>query len=107
MSARGDLQNRLEAFLNDNGLNEVYGVLGGGETTKLANGKMVRTLSFCKARTLDGEVMIWGPKYIVVTTNRTGTDIFESVDDVEAFLKLRFVDWDEDAANAVPRRGER
>jgi hypothetical protein len=106
MSARSDLQDRLEGFLNDNGLNEVYGVLGGGEATKLANGKMVRTLSFCKARTLDGEVMIWGPRYIVVTSNRTGTDIFDSVEAVEAFLMARFVDWDEAAANAIPRRGE-
>lgn len=85
MSKREELQERLAKFLNDRGMNEPYGVLDGMETT--AKGQKVRTLTFCRPRTLDGTVHIYSPTFFTVRTSRTrSTEVFRSIDEVEAYL---------------------
>ena len=101
MSEREEIQNDLVSFLDTVGLNEVYGVLAGLDT--LSNGRKVRTVTFCQARTLDGCITIYGPKFIKVDTNR-GTGIFESVEDAKAWIQAKFVDFDHDAADEVPQK---
>ena len=99
MSERENIQNDIASFLESVGLNEVYGVLTGLDT--LSNGRKVRTVTFCKARTLDGCITIYGPKFIKVDTNR-GSEIFESAENAKAWIKAKFVDFDHDAADEVP-----
>jgi len=85
MSEREDLQNRLAKFLNDREMNQPYGVLDGMETT--ANGQKVRTLTFCRPRTLDGTVHIYSPSFFTVRSNRVyDTQVFRSIEEVEAYL---------------------
>ena len=57
MSKREDIQNDVAEFLESVGLDEVYGVLTGLDT--LDNGRKVRTVTFCRARSLDGQVIIY------------------------------------------------
>ena len=101
MSERENIQNDLASFLDEVGLNEVYGVLTGLDS--LPNGRKVRTVTFCRARTLDGCITIYGPKFIKVDTNRE-TGIFESVEDAKAWIKAKFVDFDHDAADKIPQK---
>lgn len=101
MSEREDIQNDLVSFLETAGLNEVYGVLAGLDT--LPNGVKVRTISFCRARTLDGVITIYGPKFIKVDTNREN-EIFVSAEDVKAWIQAKYVDFDQSAVDEVPRK---
>jgi len=101
MSERENIQNDFVSFLDANGLNEVYGVLTGLDT--LSNGRKVRTVTFCRARTLDGCITIYGPNFIKVDTNRD-SGVFGSADDVKTWIKAKFVDFDHDAADEVPQK---
>lgn len=85
MSEREQLQDRLAQFLNDREMNQPYGVLPGMETT--AKGQKVRTLTFCRPRTLDGTVHIYSSTFFTVRTSRDrNTKVFRSIDEVEAYL---------------------
>ena len=102
MSERENIQNDIASFLDEVGLNEVYGVLTGLDS--LPNGRKVRTITFCRARTLDGCVTIYGPSFIKVDTNRD-SGVFTSADDAKAWIKAKFVDFDHDAADEIPQKG--
>jgi hypothetical protein len=101
MSEREEIQNDMADFLESAGLDEVYGVLTGLDT--LANGRKVRTVTFCRARTLDGCVTIYGPTFIKVATTRDN-ETFASAEDAKAWIQARYVDFDQDAADEVPRK---
>ena len=101
MSEREDIQNDFVTFFETVGLNEVYGVLAGLDT--LPNGRKVRTVTFCRARTLDGAITIYGPNFIKVDTNRDN-EIFGSAEDTKAWIQAKYVDFDHDAADEVPRK---
>jgi len=104
MNLRRELTARLETFLNDSGLNEVYGVIPNYE------GK-IKTLTFCKARTLDGQINIYGLNFIQVTYKtairalpQEDSRIFESERNAIDFLKAAFVDFDYELAESIPHR---
>jgi hypothetical protein len=102
MSEREQIQNDIASFLDSVGLNEVYGVLTGLD--EAPNGRCkIRTITFCRARTLDGCVSIYGPKFIKVDTNRD-SGVFTSADDAKAWIKAKFVDFDHDAADRIPQK---
>ena len=101
MSERENIQNDLVSFLEEVELNEVYGVLSGLDT--LSNGRKVRTITFCRARTLDGCITIYGPNFIKVDTNRDN-EIFGSAEDAKAYIQAKYVDFDHDAADEVPKK---
>lgn len=88
MSEREQIQDRLEQFLINNGLNDVYGVLT--DLVTLKDGRKIRQVTFCKARTLDGTVSIYSPSFFTVRTNRTRTEAFRSVDEVEQYILENF-----------------
>jgi len=88
MSVREDIQNELANYLRELGLDEVYGVLTGKHATK--DGRSIRSVTFCRARTLDGVVEIYGPKFMTVSSNRTNTHVCRSVDEAKAYLKDTF-----------------
>lgn len=101
MSKREEIQNDVAQFIEDVGLDEVYGVLKGLD--ELANGRKARTVTFCRARTLDGQVIIYSANFVQVKTNRD-SEVFTSADDAKAWIKAKYVDFDHDAADAVPRK---
>ena len=102
MSARTEIAEKFKEFFADNGLNEVYGVLEGYGTNK-----RFRYLTFCRARTVDGEINIYGPKFIVLkwqtSYHNVGRETQLKVDSVEkalkfldtAFVKVKEIDWEE------------
>ncbi len=104
MSARKDLATRLFEFCNEVGLNEVYGCLENLE------GKL-RTVTFCKARILDGTISIYGLNFIQVKYKtairdlpRNDSRIFNCENHVKDFLKAAFVDYDSELAESIPHR---
>jgi len=84
---REEIQEKLAQLCRDLDMNQVYGVLTGLETSI---GKPFRFVTFCRARTLDGEIRIYGPKFIMIKSNRTNPEIFKSYDDAVAYIKDTF-----------------
>jgi len=104
MSARKDLSTRLFEFCNEVGLNEVYGCI------ENFDGKL-RTLTFCKAKILDGTISVYGLNFIQVTYKTAIRDlphedsrIFNNEGHVKEFLKAAFVDFDYELAESIPHR---
>lgn len=103
MSKREEIINQIADFISENGLAEVYaGDVG------ISDDKKYRWVNFCKARTLDGEVRVYGPKWILViykTAFRAlparDSRVFTSVDNAIKFLDLAFVKFDFDGAHEV------
>ena len=92
MSQREDILRELVDVLHEKGLGEVYGIIEG-----ISPDKKYRSATFCQARVTDGEVRVYGPKYIQVswtTANRSlphkGSEIFKSVEDANNFIKNTF-----------------
>jgi hypothetical protein len=104
MSERRRMVTRFETFLNDIGLNEVYGVIVKPEGR-------VKTLTFCKARILDASVNIYGMNFIQVKW-QTGiralahedARVFTTEANAMAFIRAAFVDFDFATAEAVPTK---
>lgn len=105
-SKRAQLHARMGEYLNDIGLNEVYGVISS------LQGR-VRTLTFCKAKMLDATINIYGERFIQIKWNTTigalpqrSSVIFDTEDRVKDFLQAAFVDFDFEKADAIPNRYE-
>jgi len=101
MSKRKDIQDDMAQFLESVGLNEVYGVLT--DIEEIMYSRKIRTVTFCRAATLDGVVRIYSPNFIQVKTNRD-SEVFTSAEDAKAYIQAKYVDFDYDAANKVPRK---
>jgi len=104
MSERQELSIRLSEFCSQVGLDEVYGCI------ENLDGK-VRTLTFCKAKILDGQINIYGVNFIQVKYKTAIRDlpqndsrIFNSEVNVKDFLKAAFVDFDYELAESIPHR---
>jgi hypothetical protein len=94
MSARSDLADSIAEQLIDLDLNDAYGVNVGQSHVK---GKPY-VISFCKARVLDAQVTLYGPKFVLVKwqtafrdMQRDGQEKFDSVADAMSFIKTSFV----------------
>lgn len=61
-----------------------YGVLQGQHTNK--NGRKFLTVTFGRARTLDATVEIYNCNFVIVKTNRHGSQIFKDYDQLKKFL---------------------
>ena len=61
-----------------------YGVLKGDHVHR---NRPVKSVTFGYARTLDATVSIYNRNFIVVRTNRHGTQTFKSYDEVMKFLE--------------------
>ena len=92
MSKREDILRELVEVLSEKGLGEVYGIIEG-----ISADNKYRSATFCQARVTDGEVRVYGPKFIQVkwtTANRSlphqGSEIFNSVEDATNFIKNTF-----------------
>jgi|TARA_B110000444_G_scaffold253260_1_gene283824 hypothetical protein len=92
MSQREDILRRLVDILQEKGLGEVYGIIEG-----ISPDNKYRSATFCQAKVTDGEVRVYGPKFIQVnwtTANRSlphkGSEIFKSEEDAINFIKNTF-----------------
>ncbi|MAE81508.1 MAG: hypothetical protein CMB80_02140 [Flammeovirgaceae bacterium] len=93
MSARTEIADKLKTFLMENSLGEVYGIIEG-----YGPNKRYRSLTFCRARSIDGEIRIYGAKFIVIswmtTYNklpRMGNQKVDSVEKAIQFMTKAFV----------------
>lgn len=102
MSIREDLMNEFEDFVAFNGLTKVYNGSG------VSKDKKYRYVLFNTPRTLDGEIRIYGPKFIGVkfqTAYRAlphnGWLVFRSVEQAKEWIDLAFVKLKTDEAAAM------
>lgn len=94
MSERSELADQIAQKLRDLNLDQSYGV-NIGEPTK---GQPYYSVSFCRARTLDGYVRFYGPKFINIQWMGTinselpykGSMVFHSPEELYAFLNENF-----------------
>jgi hypothetical protein len=93
-SARSDLADSIASQLKAAGLDDAYGVLIGQSHVK-GNPYVI---SFCKSRVLDGQVTLYGPKFLLVKWQtayrdmpRDGQEKFDGVADAMAFINSSFV----------------
>lgn len=81
----------------------------GGDVRREEGGKYYGFgMSLC--RTMDGEVRVYSPTYIMVRSVGGGGDgdhVFGNEQDAGAYLKARFQDFDLQAAAKVPRKQPR
>lgn len=77
-------------------LNDSYGASMDKRTDK--NGKSYYSISFCKARTVDGLVRVYSPSFILVKWQtafrdmpHTGSQVFRSFVDAEEFIRESFI----------------
>jgi hypothetical protein len=61
-----------------------YGVLTGSHVNR--SGRKFLSVTFGRARTLDATVEIYNRGFVLVRTNRHGTQIFKTVADMQQFL---------------------
>jgi hypothetical protein len=104
-SPRAKITTDMEEALNEMHLNSPY--LSSGTSSD----KKYRYIIFAKPRTVDGEVRVYNPKFIMVSwqtavRNLPHRDkrIFSSALYALAFIKLAFVDLDADKAMEIPHR---
>jgi hypothetical protein len=74
------------------GLNEVYGIVRSKGKNK--NGKEYRSITFCRARTLDGVIEVYSPYFIIVKWLRGGVrghEKFTGAEDVKRFIIKEFM----------------
>lgn len=106
MSARSQVSQAILDFVAENDLCQVNGGYNG-----YGPKKKYRFVLFDKTSQLDGEVRVYGPKFIQVLSagplGNSEPQTFESVGDCIDYIKARWVDCDEEAAAAVPRMPER
>jgi hypothetical protein len=79
--SRTDIKDELMDFAREQGLDQVYGMIDTDE------GNVYRGFTICRARTLDGEVRVYGEKFILIMTMRGGTEKCDSVQEAKDFLK--------------------
>lgn len=90
MSERELIQKDLIEFLNENNLNQSYGIID-------AHKGKYRSITFAKAAITDAEIKIFSEKYLILkwqTASRNvpmvGQEKFTSVPDLKEFIKKNF-----------------
>ena len=108
MSERSELAQRIVAFCGENDLDQPYG--GDFQQDSKRRGKPYIVL-FCRPGNLDGVVMVYGEKFLQVKYSTRYQElphqdnrVFESEEHLLDFLKKAFVDFDCEAALAIPTK---
>jgi len=77
------------------GLNDSYGVL---KSKQEKNGKKFWSVTFCKARILDGTIDVYSPTFIRIAWETAirdlphrGSEVFKSEGDAKSFLQRSFI----------------
>jgi hypothetical protein len=105
MSEREEITERISDFVFCNSLATVY------SGTDLSKDKKYRYVLISKPRVLDGEIRVYGSKFIYVSYQTAYRSlpakdrrIFTSCDDALNFLQLAFVEYKFDEALEVPTK---
>ncbi len=102
-SPRAELTGQIAAFLRECGLDQVYGCVEGRDPKN-----RYRSVTFCRARTVDGEVRVYSPGFVQVKwqDGRGGKQsvVLSSKQDALDFLYFAFVACDDEAAQGVVDR---
>jgi hypothetical protein len=105
MSKRQELMKEILSFVERNYLASVYGGCG------LSEDKKYRYVLISKPRVLDGQIRIYGPKFLLLEyQTRYGSlphndrRVFTSPENLIQFLQLAFVDYKFDEALAIPTK---
>lgn len=80
-----DIQEMVYNWAQGQDFTAPYGVLQGEHTN--SKGRPYLSVTFGRARTLDATVQIYNRNFILVRTNRTGSQIYRSVDSLMAALE--------------------
>lgn len=80
-----ELQDYIVDWANASDFSAPYGVLSGSHVSK--SGRKFLSVTFGRARTLDATVEIFNRNFILVKTNRHGTQTFKNIPDLETFLE--------------------
>lgn len=76
--------NSLEQWAQGKNFTAPYGILTGSHVNK--NGKKYLSITFGRARTLDATVEIYNRNFMILRTNRTGSEVFKNVTDLQQVL---------------------
>lgn len=74
----------IEAWAGTRNFTAPYGILTGSHTNK--KGIKYLSITFGRARTLDATVEIYNRNFMILRTNRTGSEVFRSVADLQQVL---------------------
>jgi hypothetical protein len=105
MSVREDIMRQIASYIERNGLASVYSGYG------LSKDKKYRYILISKPRVLDGEIRIYGPKFILISYQTAYRElphndrrVFTSAEDMLNFLQWAFVDGEYDKALEIPTK---
>jgi len=76
---------RLYVWAQDQNFSAPYGILTGSHTNK--KGTKFLSITFGRARTLDATVEIYNRNFMILRTNRSGSQVFKNIMDLEEVLK--------------------
>lgn len=74
----------IEAWAQTRNFSAPYGILTGSHVNK--KGIKFLSITFGRARTLDATVEIYNRNFMILRTNRTGSEVFRSVADLQQAL---------------------
>lgn len=78
------IQDQIAQWALEKNFNAPYGVLTGSHTNK--KGIKYLSITFGRARTLDATVEIYNRNFMILRTNRTGSEVFRNVADLQQIL---------------------
>jgi hypothetical protein len=79
-----EILDSIEAWAHSQNFNAPYGVLTGSHTSK--NGRTFLSITFGRARTLDATVEIYNRNFMILRTNRFGSQVFQTLKDLQQTL---------------------
>lgn len=74
----------IEQWAQTRGFTAPYGILTGSHVSK--KGIKYLSITFGRARTLDATVEIYNRNFMILRTNRTGSQVFKSLPDLQQTL---------------------
>jgi hypothetical protein len=106
LSPRAQVAHDLAEFITQNHLNNPLG----GTVTRSGD-KRAYVVDFSKPANLDGSIRVYAPNFIMVNTlgrlaPNGGDDsrVFTSLELAEDFLRLAFIEYEQDKAVALPTK---
>jgi hypothetical protein len=79
------IQDRIYAWAQSQCFTAPYGILTGSHVNP--KGTKYLSVTFGRARTLDATVEIYNRNFMILRTNRSGSQVFKNIMDLEEVLK--------------------
>lgn len=76
----------IESWAQSKNFTAPYGILTGSHTNR--KGTKFLSITFGRARTLDATVEIYNRNFMILRTNRTGSEVFKSFSTLQQALNL-------------------